>query len=496
MIEILDSTLTFLFTNDWAHLIAFSIIIPIIVLIYTTRQSNRKNEELRKENKELSEQVRNATKENNDLKRKIQEASEKKRSQHSETLEVKNVMKEHIEQWGFGRNLKNMQNLTNPKTVREFFLKALTLESANLEERSIKNYEKVIELEPNSEMACIAYYNIGCIYKNTEESSLAIEYFEKTIEFAFEYLGLKAKAYCNIGTIYYEKQDYDKAMKYYETYITFIDKKNKTNDPNDRYAIQRAYHNVGMTYYKKHDYGNAIKYYENIGKLDEEDDIDQEAYMNLIFIYYHNKQDYDKVIEYCERIIELDWSMDDEAYHCMGNVWYHKQELEKAIKCYEKAILINKNKAQTYYNIGIVYLKKQEQAKATKYYEKAVKFDCYTNNQDWNNAILNNEIFSMEDIHEMKYDHCSIDIDDIKDIYDSTGQKCMQKHEYDKAIEYYENVIDLEPQNVIDLEPDDKAYSRLGKTYHNLSKAYEAKGDIDKSLECKNKAKELGFEEK
>lgn len=483
MIEILDSVLTFLFTNDWAHLIAFSIIIPIIILIYTTRQSNRKNEELRKGNEDLSKQIKNATEKNNELNRKIQEVREKKNIQHSEALELKNVMKEHIEQQSWrAKSLKKVINIANPKTSKEFFLKALAEQDANFEERAMKNYEKVIELEPNKEMACIAYYNMGCICFDREETdaklSLAIEYFEKVTEFPFEELRIKANAYCNIGTTYYKKQDYENAVKYYEKSIALIDTEIMVCD------MQKIYNNIGTAYYRKQDYDNAIKYYEKTVELDEEDYYEnQKAYSNLRFIYYHKKQDYDKAIEYCERITELELGSLDDAYCCMGNALYHKQELTKAIECYEKAIFLlgkrMKHNAQAYYNIGIAYRKKQELAKATEYYEKAIKLDQNYANVSYDKGIKDDEDFMTSYEEEVGY-FSSIFICEIKDAYNNTGQKYMQKQDYDKAIEYYEKAIDLEPDV---------------KTYHNLAQAYEAKGDMDKSLECKNKAKELGFEE-
>jgi tetratricopeptide (TPR) repeat protein len=59
-------------------------------------------------------------------------------------------------------------------------------------------------------------------------------------------------------------------------------------------------------------------------------------------------------------------------YLNLGNTYYEKKQIDKAIEQYQKAIDINKNYAVAYGNIGSACLNKGQVAKAEKYLKKAI----------------------------------------------------------------------------------------------------------------------------
>ncbi len=89
---------------------------------------------------------------------------------------------------------------------------------------------------------------------------------------------------------------------------------------------------------------------------------DADAYNNRGFAYYL-KQEYDRAITDYNKAIELDpkYAM---AYNNRGIAYFLKKEPDKSIADYSKAIEINPKYADAYNNRGVAYYLKKEYDKA------------------------------------------------------------------------------------------------------------------------------------
>jgi tetratricopeptide (TPR) repeat protein len=90
-----------------------------------------------------------------------------------------------------------------------------------------------------------------------------------------------------------------------------------------------------------------------------------------------------------------------------------KNDFDKAIECYEKAIELGSNDAYT--NIGVAYSQKGDCGKAIEYYKKAIEL----NPDD-------------ADIHH-----------NMARVYDAIGLDYSKKQDYEKALEYKNKAEEL-----------------------------------------------------
>ena len=159
----------------------------------------------------------------------------------------------------------------------------------------------------------------------------------------------------------------------------------------------------------------------------------------------HQRGDLDDAIAYYTEIIELDpshTSVVAQAYYNRGVAYEQKDNYERAIEDFSKAIKLSPDLYEAYHNRGIVYGE-------TGNYERAIK--------DFSKAI---------DLEP-----------DLAEAYYNRGQAYGQKGNHEHAIEDYTKTIELNPD--------------LYKAYHNRGRAYGTKAEYERAIENLNKAMEL-----
>jgi len=148
-------------------------------------------------------------------------------------------------------------------------------------------------------------------------------------------------------------------------------------------------------------------------------------------IAYDDKEEYDKAIEAYKKAVEIN-PQREEAYNNMGIAHKNKKEYDKAIEAYKKAVEINPQKDEAYYNnMGNAYGDKKEYDKAIEAYEKAVEINPQR-----------------------------------EEAYYNMGNSYRNKKEYDKAIEAYKKAVEINPQK-------DEAYNSMGNAYYSLGQLDE-----------------------
>ncbi|MDX1808809.1 MAG: tetratricopeptide repeat protein [Sulfurospirillaceae bacterium] len=129
--------------------------------------------------------------------------------------------------------------------------------------------------------------------------------------------------------------------------------------------------------YESKDYKSAIRSYKKLeGK--------QGAAYDLANSYYKNKQ-YKQALEEYQKV--TDKSLEFKKLHNMGNTYAHLGKIDDAIKSYENALKIKKDK-DTQYNLDLLKKQKKKQQKKKK---KQQQNNKKQNNKNQNNSKQNNK---------------------------------------------------------------------------------------------------------
>ncbi|MGI9462194.1 MAG: tetratricopeptide repeat protein, partial [Alphaproteobacteria bacterium] len=182
----------------------------------------------------------------------------------------------------------------NDKNSQAYFERAFIKIRLNQYKEAIKDYDKVIELNPD---LAIAYNNRGNTIQHLQEYEKAIEDYDKAIKLNPTYF----ESYNNRGSANALLERYNEAMKDFNEAI-------KLNP------------NFANTYYNRGNANASLKQYESAIK------------------------DYGKAIELNPT--------DAPIYNNRGSAKVHLKKYKDAIKDFDKAIELDPNFANTYYNRG------------------------------------------------------------------------------------------------------------------------------------------------
>lgn len=234
------------------------------------------------------------------------------------------------------------------------------------------------------------------------------------------------------------------------------------SSPNDFANIAVIHASIANSYAQMENLVLGMDHYLKALKIMDQNKIDQpgvrqKIYANLAIVFEKNKQ-FDKAVEYNMKSIEIVKIKKDTlglaaSYTNLANTFCSMKKYTKSIECHNKALFYARKSnrlsaiASNLIGLGIVYQNLKQFEKALKIHQQAYDF-CIKNNLTMQSAT------SLSNIG-----------------YDYTELK-----EYDKAIEYLNKSLvlsqEMKLQNVTQIN------------YECLSKCYEGKHDLKKSLEA------------
>lgn len=132
----------------------------------------------------------------------------------------------------------------NPDTALLFGNKAIAISTKNSDEVFLIKLAK-------------AYVNVGVVYKNTGNTEMSLNYYNKAIQLESK-IGLSediSNAYFNAGNIYLKKKDYANATLYHKK---ALDVRTKIGN---KKLISDSYNSLGVLYKEIGDYAKALSYY-------------------------------------------------------------------------------------------------------------------------------------------------------------------------------------------------------------------------------------------
>ena len=239
-----------------------------------------------------------------------------------------------------------------PDGVAEaYFLLGLLYQATSQHEKSLPNYNKAIELNPDD---AAAYNNRGAARADQGDLDAAIADLDMAIQLNPDF----AEAYYNRGNARRLQGDLNAAIADYDKAIQL--------DPGDA----EAYFNRGGVRVLQGDLDEAIADFD---KAIQHDPGYAEAYYNRGLARTF-QGDLDAAIADFDKAIQLD-SGYAEAYYNRGVVRYDQGNLDVAIADYNKAIQFNPDFAEAYYNRGNVHLARSDLDAAIADYDKAIELD-------------------------------------------------------------------------------------------------------------------------
>jgi tetratricopeptide (TPR) repeat protein len=230
--------------------------------------------------------------------------------------------------------------------------------------------------------------------------------------------------------------------------------------------------------------------------------------------------DNDVGIRGCTAIIDHNTASQSElakVYYNRGVAYDNKEQHDRAIKDYDKAIVLNPKYAEVYNNRGIAYTKKGQADRAIADFDKAIALNpkfanafyhrgiAYDDKGEYDRAVpdyvraaaLDPQYAGAYQFHFMGYfelgqngrssmtDYSPLDIyPGAPAGYYNRGIACKEKGQYERAIKNFDKAITLNPK----YEP---SYFNRGISYEKLGKLRQAKLNYQKTLELLPKNKEV-----
>ncbi len=199
------------------------------------------------------------------------------------------------------------------------------------------------QLLKNGQYKETAYENLGNIYKNLNNLSLAMDYFKDAISFNPD----NPKLHFLYGVMLDEAKNYEASMEQYNLALKYGDKspelleilenkwtQNIVNNPNDA----QSYINLGAIYQKQGNFENAKAQYLKAASLDSSDDT---SLYNLASLYIQQK-DYQNAIGIYDKLL-LKKPNNVEVLEYKASALKQMQRYDEALKQYDKILAIEPN---------------------------------------------------------------------------------------------------------------------------------------------------------
>ncbi|NOU18977.1 MAG: tetratricopeptide repeat protein [Bacteroidales bacterium] len=240
---------------------------------------------------------------------------------------------------------------TYPYDTEALEARAGSLTILNRDKEAIKDYLKVIRIQPNISV----YNNISVLYRRLALIDSAIYYSSKAIEL----FSNSSTLYFNRGLAYKESKEFDKALSDINKSLEF--------NPNWLPAL----------FSRSEIFMEIFKYKEAISDLDvcikaNPDEIEK--------LYSKRAQAYYYIGEYDDAISDFQWLLninknDLNLNISMGDCYRSKKDFPNAIKYYDIALKKDSTLSDVYYQKGLCFSSTGESEQAIFNYKKAINID-------------------------------------------------------------------------------------------------------------------------
>ena len=346
-------------------------------------------------------------------------------------------------------------------------------EALIVNKKAIQLYESIVGREDS--LTGYAYRHLGHLYRRSYNFDQALKAFHEMLDINTQVYGKfhpnVASAYYNIARILYNQGKYKETENVCHEGIAILEK--VYNDTH--YDLVPFYDYLTKSAQRQSNFIKAEEYLEkdllistaNKGEYDSGLAV---TYVNFGSNYilqgdYHNAQLY---YQKAHDILVYNSGEDDPVLrgplHLIGIVYVYQNQLEKAEECFQKSLAFKlKVFPQTHLSVGDTYSGLARIKFLQKDYHVALKY--YNKVKD---------IF--EKHTELQYHHHRVGI------YSDIGNTLIKLHQYEKALSYFQHVLEVKTKAFKDVHPE------LTEAYYDIAQVYEKQGHFTKATAFYNDA--------
>ncbi len=378
------------------------------------------------------------------------------------------------------------------------------------------------------EMQATILGNIGLLYTDLSECTLALEYYDRALSLATE-LGDKnvmATNIGNMGLVYMELAEYSRALEYYRRALAL------SEELGSKSGIATRNANIGMVYMEFADYPRALEYLQKSLAFDEElgNRHSIAATLHNIGVILQRMSNYPKALEKFHQALAINEAIGNNQWKAnnlssIGNVYLGLADYQRALEYFERALALsevfgrNGDKAHIIGSIGSVYLKWKDYPRALENFRQALTLVELLGSKSSIELYISNigHVYLQLADYSAAYEHfttalaLSEELKNVRGLATNSGSIGLlySKEEYEhhdtarakeymlKALAMFEDIGERKEQyethyhlaNIYEKEKDWENFALHFKKFHNLK-------DEVQSEEAKQQAERLDFERK
>ncbi|CAF1380610.1 unnamed protein product, partial [Didymodactylos carnosus] len=347
---------------------------------------------------------------------------------------------------------------------------------------ALSYYEKTLEIQlnilpPNHSKLATTYSNMAQVLNSMGSYTTALSYHEKALKIQQKSLSLDhpdlIPTYNNIGELHRSMGDYSVALSYYEKTLTIQQKFLPPNHP----SLAITYNNTAVTLNFMGEYLAALSYYKKTLEINQKtlpsDHPELVGVHNNIGETHRSMGDfssallsYQKALDIQQLSLPLNQSNLATIFNNIGVVYHLMGDNSIALSHHEKALAIRKKSlpsnhpllAITYNNIGIVHQSIEDYSTALVHYEKAL---------------------------EIQQKSHSFDHPELTATYNNICMAHKTMGNYTTALSYLEKTLAIQQKSLPSSHPS------LATTYNNIATVHELMGDCSTALSYYEKSLDI-----
>ena len=324
-----------------------------------------------------------------------------------------------------------LNKIPNLNTVRLDYANLLADMNKNTE--AITQYSMYIKAFPND---INGYKNIAHVYKNLNNFDKALENYIIAETKDPNNLGIKKE----IALCFHSKKDYTNAIKYYDIILT--------SEPEDF----TAKYNKALALHATNKYEDAITIYRDILAVKSDKTIKENLNSALVSRGHQliEIEDYDNAMTNFKTAIKEGFT-DGSAYFGMAKIYRAQGENTKASENYEKAISLDPDKTQysAEYSEFISSLYKPRTTTPTTSTEE-ITVPAISIEIEEQKTPVTTEVPKPSEIKQPIVKTSSITIKQNEEFI-TEGDKNFKNNNFDAAVKYYQDALQLVPNDEITL---------------------------------------------